>query len=166
MVKAPVHKKFTLKACWGICLLLIFGTATMISSKFMMDTQSFGCKSGEEEKKYFDKALYQSWLMLFGMAFCLPIYWVSKALGFQKEEKSIMLNEEKANRRLITIKNYCLIAIPALFDLVGSTLLTTGLIYISASVMQMLRGSMIIFSSLLTVFVRKVIYLFKLFDNL
>lgn len=43
-----------------------------------------------------------------------------------------------------------MIAIPALFDLVASTMMTYGLIYISVSIFQMLRGSMVIFSAVLT----------------
>ena len=35
--------------------------------------------------------------------------------------------------------------LPCVFDLVASTMMTFGLIYISVSVFQMLRGSMIIF---------------------
>lgn len=48
-----------------------------------------------------------------------------------------------------------LIAIPTLCDLLATTLMTTGLIFIRVSIMQMLRGSMVVFSAILTVFWRK-----------
>eukprot|EP00708_Paratrimastix_pyriformis_P003136 GAFH01001905.1.p1 GENE.GAFH01001905.1~~GAFH01001905.1.p1 ORF type:complete len:311 (-),score=92.07 GAFH01001905.1:100-1032(-) len=53
------------------------------------------------------------------------------------------------------LMKYCGVAIPSFFDLLATTLMTFGLIPITVSVMQMLRGSMVIFSALLTVFVRK-----------
>jgi drug/metabolite transporter (DMT)-like permease len=164
MVKVAVHKKITLKAVWGITLMMIFGTGTMISAKFMLDTRSVGCDFGNTEPdRLFSKPLYQSWVMFFGMAVCLPVYWITKCLGFQKSsdvEVSALNDEERKRRRYTQIKNYFLIAIPATFDLLATTLMTFGLIYISVSIMQMLRGSMIIFSGLLTVFFRKVFFFF------
>lgn len=43
------------------------------------------------------------------------------------------------------------IAVPACCDLIASTLAFVGLVYVNASVWQMLRGSMIVFSGLLSV---------------
>ncbi|KAG9390910.1 Solute carrier family 25 member F6-like [Carpediemonas membranifera] len=48
-------------------------------------------------------------------------------------------------------RGYIYIAVPATFDLLATTLMTFGLIFIDVSVMQMLRGSMVIFSALLSV---------------
>lgn len=47
-------------------------------------------------------------------------------------------------------KNPLIIMVPAAFDLIASTIMTFGLIYISVSIFQMLRGSMVIFSTILT----------------
>merc|ERR1712039_131483 len=43
------------------------------------------------------------------------------------------------------------VGIPAMFDLVGSGLTFIGLLYISASIWQMLRGSMIVFGAIISV---------------
>lgn len=130
----------------------------MISSKLLIDTKARGCIDTEDEKN-FNKAMYQSIVMFFGMAICLPIYFVSKLMGFQKtkEERTnetLSEEEKKSNKRKI-ILNYFLIIVPASFDLIASTMMTFGLFFITVSITQMLRGSMIIFSAILTVFVRK-----------
>lgn len=44
-------------------------------------------------------------------------------------------------------KEYTYIGIPALFDMAATTIMSYGLLYIDVSVMQMLRGAMIIFAS-------------------
>jgi hypothetical protein len=50
---------------------------------------------------------------------------------------------------------YLLLGLPALCDLVGSAVMGIGLLYIDASVWQMLRGALTIFSALLHAFVLK-----------
>ena len=47
-------------------------------------------------------------------------------------------------------KNPIVIAVPAIFDLVASTMMSFGLIYINVSIFQMLRGSMVIFTTILS----------------
>ncbi len=47
-------------------------------------------------------------------------------------------------------KNPIIIGIPAVFDLVASTMMSFGLIYINVSIFQMLRGSMVIFTTILS----------------
>jgi drug/metabolite transporter (DMT)-like permease len=50
-------------------------------------------------------------------------------------------------------KMYFAVAAPALCDLLGTGLMNTGLLYIEASVWQMLRGSMVLFTSLFCAFI-------------
>ncbi|GIQ89668.1 hypothetical protein KIPB_012200, partial [Kipferlia bialata] len=47
------------------------------------------------------------------------------------------------------------IGVPSVFDMIATTLMTMGLIYIDVSIMQMLRGSMVIFSAVFCVFFLK-----------
>ena len=84
--------------------------------------------------------------MFFGMSFSLLIskFWDP---------------EKKGKRPPSDWRKKIMIAIPSAFDLFASTLMTFGLIYINVSVFQMLRGSMVIFSVLFTIFfLKKKIY--------
>merc|ERR1719510_2509488 len=47
---------------------------------------------------------------------------------------------------------YYWIMVPSLFDLVATTLAGIGLLWVDASVYQMLRGSLMIFSAMLSIF--------------
>jgi len=49
------------------------------------------------------------------------------------------------------LKQFMFVGIPAMFDLGGSGLMFIGLLYVSASIWQMLRGSMIIFGAIISV---------------
>jgi len=106
----------------------------------------------------FDKPFFQSIAMFVSMALALPLSWIVDCVK-QKCSKSgsnmytepllddanIQHKAEKPKK-----KNPIVIAVPALFDLVASTMMTYGLIYVSVSIFQMLRGSMVIFSTVLS----------------
>lgn len=146
----------------------IFGIGTMISTRFLLDTKSHSCTFVNDTiEKLFSKPLYQTWVMFFGMTVCLPIYWLTKCFGFFKrsvyDEVSVLNEEEKIKKKKMQIKNYFFIGVPATFDLLATTLMTFSLIYISESIIQILRGSLVIFSGFLTVFFRKVFSLCNVF---
>lgn len=153
------HKKFTGKALLGVILMMTAGTGTMIAAKLLLDTKTVGL-DGKTEK--FSKAMYQSIVMFFAMSFCYPWYQVAEMFSIcfgKKKQSDLSVNSEGGAEgqnltRAQTLKNYCLICAPALCDLIATTLMTSGLIYIRVSVMQMLRGSMVIFSACLTVLFR------------
>lgn len=142
--------------------MMVFGTGTMVASKMMLSVKSKDL-SGNITK--FSKAIYQSLIMFIAMSICYPIYLISNAVqkSMKKRKRSnsgtmdseYLTPEEKKEKRNQAIKGHCLIGIPAFCDLFATTLMTTGLMFIDVSVMQMLRGSMVIFSALLTIFYRK-----------
>ena len=122
----------------------------------------------------FDKPFFQSIAMFLSMVLALPVQEVIsyvKRRSAQKQkaalssEHSPLLPEESvindsegegsdapgaAGAAPKKHKSPFLIMIPAAFDLIASTIMTFGLIYISVSIFQMLRGSMVIFSTILT----------------
>jgi drug/metabolite transporter (DMT)-like permease len=117
--------------------MLIFGTGSSVSMKIMLGFDAAGW-AGVRHK--FDKPFMQSLLMFFGMAFSLLIgkFW-------DPEGKA------GANRVASTFRQKVMVAIPCAFDLIASTLMTFGLIWINASIFQMLRGSMVIFSAIFSI---------------
>ncbi|KAA6390455.1 MAG: Solute carrier family 35 member [Streblomastix strix] len=178
-----VEKRWTPLAVMGVTLMLTFGTGTMVSAKIMLQTTA-PTRFEPHTEKNFDKPIYQSFLMFFAMSMCLPIYFIYEGIkhlitkrrrGFERipsesppNNQQLIVNghnddyvspeellKRKKKKRNATIKNYVLIIIPSLCDLLATTLMTTGLIFIEVSVMQMLRGSMVIFSAIMTIFIRK-----------
>ncbi|KAH0786431.1 Integral membrane protein [Histomonas meleagridis] len=119
----------------AVVFMLIFGTCTSVLMKVMLTLESPGFKG---IKHNFDKPFMQSFLMFFGMAFS---YFISKVWDPEKKGKK---PSTSWSQRII-------IAIPAAFDLFASTLMTFGLIYINVSIFQMLRGSMVIFSAIISI---------------
>ena len=89
---------------------------------------------------------------------CLGVYYIIS--GYQRpatpEEETLL---ERGEREALKVnlhgwKNLYL-WIPALCDLTGTTLMNVGLIYTSASIYQMLRGSVVLFTGTLSHFVLK-----------
>lgn len=52
-------------------------------------------------------------------------------------------------------KAYTYIGVPALFDMAATVIMTYGLLYIDVSIMQMLRGAMVIFCSFFNIWCLK-----------
>jgi len=63
----------------------------------------------------------------------------------------VLGSRKKGERPPATRRQIIITAIPSFFDLFASTLMTFGLIYINVSIFQMLRGSMVIFSAILSI---------------
>jgi drug/metabolite transporter (DMT)-like permease len=122
--------------------MIVFGTGSSVTMKIMLGFDAAGW-AGIRHK--FDKPFMQSLLMFFGMAFSLLIgkFW-------DPEGKA------GAGRVQASFRQKVMVAVPCAFDLIASTLMTFGLIWINASIFQMLRGSMVIFSAVFSiVFLKK-----------
>jgi drug/metabolite transporter (DMT)-like permease len=106
----------------------------------------------------FNKPWYFTLLMFFGMSLATIVYGAGVLL--QKRRMRNALGEEVTQVHPTTsrLKTYLIIAIPACCDVVASGMINTGLLYIKASAWQILRGSTIIFSSILHRFVLKRTY--------
>jgi len=124
--------------------MLIFGTCTSITMKMQLEMDC----DGYHHHHNFDKPFFQSIAMFLAMAAVLPLSYVlqPKQKPKEGEEKPLMSvnaanDSKKESSPLVVI-------LPCTFDLIASTVMTFGLIYISVSVFQMLRGSMIIFSAI------------------
>ena len=114
--------------------MLILGTATTACMKIMLTLEAPGWAGVVHD---FDKPFMQSILMFFGMMFAI---FIAKCW-----------DPEKKGNQPVTKRSIVMASIPSAFDLFASTLMTFGLIYINASVFQMLRGSMVIFSAILSI---------------
>jgi len=131
--------------------MLIFGTCTAITMKMQLVMM---CTGYGDVEHTFDKPFFQSIAMFVSMALALPVSWVGSCCERKKNKNAysdqlIEVNiQTPAEKKKKT--NPLIIAIPASFDLIASTMMTYGLIYVSVSIFQMLRGSMVIFSTVLS----------------
>jgi drug/metabolite transporter (DMT)-like permease len=100
--------------------------------------------------------------MFLGMVIVLGIHFLNVLMRQSRKTGDIEVHLLESGKDKPAVKQATfweaskLIAIPAILDLLATALCFVGILYNSASVFQMLRGSMIIFSALLSVlFLRK-----------
>ncbi|CCI42625.1 unnamed protein product [Albugo candida] len=129
---------------------LVTGTGTTLIAKVLYNIDSIGL-SGELKK--FEKPIFQTWLMFLAMVFALPIHWVYR---WHVERKwSRPSSRPLKFRYRIPRRTYFLLAFPALFDLIATWFANIGLMYVTVSVFQLLKCTVIIFVALLKVFMLK-----------
>jgi hypothetical protein len=138
--------------------MLLFGTATVVTQKFLFEQSADGRACYINPHK-FSKPWFQTNSMFIGMCLALVVYECQRCFKKSKpedEQQSLMTNGEttddvkKANNEW---KMYFYVAGPACCDLLATSLMNIGLLYIQASVWQMLRGSMVLFSSIFCAFI-------------
>ncbi|ORX77746.1 hypothetical protein BCR32DRAFT_295442 [Anaeromyces robustus] len=141
--------------------MLITGACNTLLIK-MQDQQCVkNCDT--DNPKYFEQPVIQTMCMFMGEVLCLL---VSLGVQFYKKRKLTRddLDLHPDDERLITNSNNkphlrgvatLVLWIPALLDICGTTLMNVGLIYIVASVYQMLRGAVVIFTGIFSVLILK-----------
>jgi len=113
------------------------------------------CTGYDDVEHTFDKPFFQSIAMFASMFLALPVSWVGGCIDKKRNKKNpyaeqlIEVNIQTPGQKKKK-SNPLIIAVPACFDLIASTMMTYGLIYVSVSIFQMLRGSMVIFSTVLS----------------
>ena len=172
-----MSQKYSKAAIIGIIGMLIFGTGTMISAKMMMQTSACPDYRPEEYKdipkwehgecpryllKKFEKPWYQSFVMFSAMVFCIfghifdLFYNDKKAKKLaEAQARGERLDEKVDSKVKHDWKAYTYIGVPALFDMAATTIMSYGLVFIDVSIMQMLRGAMVIFCSFFKVWCLK-----------
>ncbi|KAF0685703.1 Aste57867_22450 [Aphanomyces stellatus] len=129
---------------------LLTGTGTTLMSKVMYDIDAVGL-DGETRK--FEKPIFQTLLMFAAMVFALPIQWLYHwHLERQWETNGGKSSGVKRPTR-IPIRTYFILALPAAFDLIGTYLANLGLLYVTVSVFQLMKCTVIIFVAILKVLV-------------
>jgi drug/metabolite transporter (DMT)-like permease len=131
---------------WVIPAMLFFGMCTTLTQKFMIEQKV----QGRSSRHKFNKPWFLTLIMFIGMLLALVIYEILNV-----RHRRLHPTYEPEVPRSSRIRAYCLIAVPAMCDLLATGIMNTGLLYIRASAWQMLRGSMTVFSSLLHAFVLK-----------
>ena len=143
--------------------MLFFGTCTVVVQKFLFCQKAVG-DAKYKNPHYFKKPWFQTNSMFVGMLLALLVYEVQRMIENRRKKRedrdlasvvddSVISQQPKqgASHK----KMYFAVAAPALCDLIATSLMNIGLLYIEASVWQMLRGSMVLFSSIFCAFILK-----------
>ncbi len=120
--------------------LIISGSLITITNKIQNNTKSLNIP--------FHHAWFITFLMFISELISLPLYYIIYDSKKEEDPKK----EENKNKKKINIFQ---LLIPPLFDFIGSTLMTFGLIFLSGSIFQMFRGSLIIITFLMSLFYMK-----------
>jgi drug/metabolite transporter (DMT)-like permease len=136
--------------------MLVTGTLNTIVKKLQNESIADGIH-GDPHK--FTHPWFQTWVMFIGEALCLIAYGITQMMKKRKENPVFSINEspfvEEKKRSWFSF----IFILPTICDLAGTTLAGIGLLYTNASVWQMLRGSIIIFSGILSViFLKRKMY--------
>lgn len=131
--------------------MLLTGTLNTLCTKILFTLHSTGVDGTD---KLFAKPWWGTWNMLFAM---LVVGMVDKAYTSICVRKQAMAVDDNAllpvgkSSEVSYTKKILLVAFPAVFDLLATAFACIGILYIPASVWQMLRGACIIFSALFAV---------------
>jgi drug/metabolite transporter (DMT)-like permease len=95
--------------------------------------------------------------MFLGEFVALVFYFISRACVPPSDQvvKDFLNDSLPKKKKHSNLRIYLLLGIPAVCDLLGTALMSVGLLYLSASVWQMLRGAMIVFSAVFHAFALK-----------
>lgn len=134
--------------------LLVFGALNTLTTKLQFTMSSVG---SEGHAKLFQKPWFGTFTMFLGMSAVLIVHFATSRKQGPRDSQD---SESKAEPMLGSstppplseFTAFMYVGIPAMFDLVGSGLMFIGLLFISASIWQMLRGSMIVFGAIISVF--------------
>jgi len=146
--------------------MLTFGTCTVVIQKLILSMQGKYNKHGDT--KQFKKPWFQTEAMFIGMFGCLAVYEIMRIVQRMKKREephnvsetkplvnSDSTREPEKKPEMAVWKQYCIVCTPALCDMCATAMMNVGLLWIAASVWQMLRGSMVIFSALFSKFFLK-----------
>ncbi|KAJ5069341.1 solute carrier family 35 member f6 [Anaeramoeba ignava] len=147
--------------------MLISGTVNTITKKAAFESRAKGLS---DSKHKFSKPFFLSLIMFMGETLCIFFYLRQKRKNKriakyeildskepEKEEKLLINEPEKIKKENLqdnivmkdTRSKFWLFFLPSLCDVGGTTIAGVGLMLTTASVFQILRGSIIIFTALL-----------------
>ena len=140
--------------------MLFFGTTTVVFRKLLYDQQAEG------DPKYggphnFNKPWFLTVIMFAGMALAIIFYEAERLIKKRRERKdevqltSSFQSIEDVKQPPRYGKMFWYVCAPAVCDILATILGNVGLLFIDASIWQMLRGSMVIFSTLFSHFILK-----------
>lgn len=150
----------TLSSGLSIGGLIGFGTFTSLAAKIVYELEGVG-RNGA--MKHFEKPWAMTTVMFCGMSFCLPLAFfvenkqrkaAQKAAAAASAAEEPLLPAGGAAPRVnghSELAQALMLFIPTAFDLIATVLMNVGLLSVTASVYQMMRGAEMLFAALFAV---------------
>lgn len=138
----------------------MFVVGTIISgscNSILTKLQDMQCvfKCGTPQAEYFDQPVVQTLQMFLGEMLCWIPLWVLRYMapsGVKLDEEDETVDETRPVKKDIrTWKESTILALPALCDVLATTMMNIGLLYTPVSIYQMTRGSLILIVGLMSV---------------
>lgn len=130
--------------------MLLFGTSTVVIQKIIFSMNSKGAHGVVHP---FEKPWFQTDSMFVGMLLCLVVYEINRMTQKYQErqnppETTAALLEKADDAKGGHWMQYVYVMAPAMCDMAATCTMNIGLLWIAASIWQMLRGSMVIFTAI------------------
>jgi len=140
-------------AVFFVVCLLVFGALNTLSTKLTFQMKAMDL---DGHMQTFQKQWFGVYRMFQGMAFVMFFHFYNEFQNYRKRQASNGKNAANSDEMSLVppatpLKAYFAVAVPALFDLLGTVFGYIGLFYNSPSIWQMFRGSMIVFATLFSV---------------
>lgn len=129
---------------------MLTGTGTTLTGKVMYGIDSVGL---DGEVKKFEKPIFQTWLMFFAMVWALPIHGMYNWYVHREYRSRKRAGFAATRPAQVPLRTYLFLIIPSIFDLMATFLANIGLMYVTVSVFQLMKCTVIIFVALLKRFV-------------
>jgi len=141
------EKKAASPVFWA-SIMLLSGTCTTLFAKVQFDISAKGldtCNVGDDDEYNckFQKPWFSVLEMKCAMALCAPIFY---GLGWGRPDSQSDPRGHSPSAEALKA-----VWLPALLDLLNTVLGNIGLVWVSSSIYQMTRGSVVIFSAILSV---------------
>jgi drug/metabolite transporter (DMT)-like permease len=127
---------------------LVFGSMNTILTKVQFSIESVG---SDGESKLFKKPWFQTFNMMLAMFYVLAHRCCSKKAARDVEHLNVEAGLSGGGRKPSFAKKVLMVSLPAFFDIVATALGAAGMLYIPASLWQMLRGSSLVFAALFSI---------------
>uniref|UniRef100_A0A061RPA1 Integral membrane protein n=1 Tax=Tetraselmis sp. GSL018 TaxID=582737 RepID=A0A061RPA1_9CHLO len=131
--------------------LLFFGTVTSLFAKIVYELKGEGLDGVHN----FHKPLFMCTVMFLGMSLCLPVayleQWYYRRAMRQSEGSTepLLPGVDVVEKPTQELRDALLLIFPTVFDLIATVLMNVGLLWVTASVYQMMRGAEMIFAAIL-----------------
>ncbi|KAK0042295.1 solute carrier family 35 member F6-like isoform X1 [Biomphalaria pfeifferi] len=137
--------------------MLVTGSINTLTKKIQLQCIAEGYKyenSTSWEPHKFNHPWFQTWLMFIGETTCLIGLFITRHRQNREYERAVtwsnQLGKEPPRQEIPPRIFQWILIVPTCCDLLGTSLAGIGLIYVDASVWQMLRGAIIIFAGILS----------------
>lgn len=131
--------------------MTLSGSASTITQKLQNSQKYFNYDENDHLK--FQHPFFQTWVMFIGEMSCLPVFYFWRWTQIRKHGSKEMIPSyiEAEKKGLNMNGSKFLMIIPAMFDLIGSTMLFVSLVFVSASVYQMLKGALVLIATVYSI---------------